>query len=143
VEAMNIRAGELGLRETYFLNPTGLDISETEAGAFGSARDMAFLMDYILKNQPGILERTKEEAFTLHNVAGVGHEAENTNVVISEIAGLIGSKTGYTTLSGGNLAIAYDASLNRPIVVVVLGSTINGRFSDVLKLVEASRVALK
>lgn len=137
VEAMNIRADELSLPQTYFRNPTGLDISETEAGAYSSARDIAFLLEYILTEHPEILEATTEQASIFYNEAGEYHEAENTNAIVGKIPGLIGSKTGYTTLAGGNLAIAFDAGLNRPIIAVVLGSTYTGRFDDMLKLVQA------
>lgn len=139
VEAMNIRADELGLTQTYFRNPTGLDISEEEAGAYGSARDVAFLMEYILTHEPAILEQTTAPTLRLYNEDGAYHSAQNTNPAISDIAGLIGSKTGYTELAGGNLAVAFDAAPNRPVVVVVLKSTRNERFSDVTKLVNAVR----
>lgn len=139
VEAMNVRARELGLNQTVFKNPTGLDISETEAGALGSARDVAFLMDYILKNQPQILESTTNSSVVVRDNSGSTHEVDNTNDLIGVIPGLIGSKTGYTTLAGGNLTVAFDTSLNRPVIVVVLGSSRNGRFADVVKLVEATK----
>jgi serine-type D-Ala-D-Ala carboxypeptidase (penicillin-binding protein 5/6) len=139
VEAMNIRAKEIGLHETYFRNPTGLDISPTEAGAYGSARDMAFLMEYIVKHQPDILAFTKEDAARVYSKTGDFHDAENTNDYIDEIPGLIGSKTGYTDLAGGNLVVAFDAGLNRPIVAVVLGSSQDDRFTDVMELVEATQ----
>ena len=143
VEAMNIRADELGLTKTYFRNPTGLDITESEAGAYGSARDIAMLVDHILKTQPEILEATTEAASIFYNANGEYHEAENTNYTVSQIPGIIGSKTGYTTLSGGNLAIAFDASVNRPVIVVVLGSTYTGRFDDVLALTNAAQEAVQ
>jgi serine-type D-Ala-D-Ala carboxypeptidase (penicillin-binding protein 5/6) len=139
VNAMNIRAKEIGLHETYYKNPTGLDISETEAGAYGSARDMAFLMEYIVKNQPDILTYTKDEQARIYSQTGQSHDAENTNYYIDKIPGLIGSKTGYTDLAGGNLVIAFDAGLNRPFAAVVLGSTQSERFSDMLKLVEETQ----
>jgi D-alanyl-D-alanine carboxypeptidase (penicillin-binding protein 5/6) len=139
VQAMNIRAQELGLTQTYFRNPTGLDISETEGGAYGSARDMTFLMEYILINYPDILERTQEQFAYISNTQGQSHAFENTNPAINSIQGLIGSKTGYTELAGGNLVIAFDAAFNRPVVVVTLGSTPSGRFNDVLVLAEAAR----
>ena len=143
VEAMNIRAKELGLLQTYFRNPTGLDVSENEAGAYGSARDIAVLMEYVVRNEPEILERTKDNTAFILNEAGVYHEATNTNEIVNNIPGIIGSKTGYTDLSGGNLAVAFDAGFDRPIVVVVLGSTRSQRFSDVLTLVDAARIAVK
>ena len=143
VEAMNIKAKELGLSQTYFRNPTGLDISTTEGGAYGSARDVAFLMKHILNNYPNIIEGTTHSRASIQNDYGTAHRVDNTNPTVSNIEGLIGSKTGYTDLAGGNLAIAFDAALNRPVVVVVLGSTHNARFDDVLTLSDAARSAIE
>lgn len=139
VAAMNIRADELGLSNMSFKNPTGLDISLTESGSHGSARDVTFLMEYILLNQPDILALTKQDNVLVESEAGYSHEADNTNYYIDEIPNLIGSKTGFTDLAGGNLVIAFDAGLNRPIIVTVLGSTLQGRFTDTVKLVRAAQ----
>lgn len=141
VEAMNIRAKELGLTQTYFRNPTGLDISETESGGYGSARDITFLMEHILTHYPEILESTTEYTATIANNSGESHFAENTNPIVERIPGLIGSKTGYTDLAGGNLTVAFDVAFNRPIIVVVLGSSRSGRFDDVLNLVDKTEAA--
>ncbi len=142
VKAMNVRAKELGLSQTSFRNPTGLDISPTEAGAYGSARDVAKLMEYILKNSPELLEVTTYIDTAVYNEAGIFHQADNTNYVVDAIPHTIASKTGYTTLAGGNLVVAFDAGLNRPVIAVVLGSTHQGRFSDILKLVEAAKTEI-
>lgn len=139
VKAMNVRAKELGLEHTYFRNPTGLDISETEAGAYGTAREVAKLLQYLLDNYPEVLEETTRAESVVYNEAGEQHEAVNTNRVVDAIATVIASKTGYTTLAGGNLAVAFDAGMDRPVIVVVLGSSHQGRFSDVLALSEAAR----
>ena len=137
IEAMNIRAGELGLTHTTFFNPTGLDLSTTQSGSYSTARETTFLMEYILEHYPDILSATQEGSAVMYNETGSLHEAENTNVIVSDIPNLIGSKTGFTDLAGGNLVVAYDAGLNRPIIVTVLGSTRNGRFEDVKALVAA------
>ncbi len=143
VKAMNIRARELGLTNTFFRNPTGLDISVSEAGAYGSTRDVAFLMEYILINHPVILERTTEAQGVIYNNTGGYHDAENTNPIVSKISGIIGSKTGYTALAGGNLTVAFDASLNHPVITVVLASTRTERFIDTVTLTAAAREALQ
>lgn len=143
VEAMNIMANELSLSQTYFRNPTGLDLSTTEAGAFGSARDVAFLTDHILNVYPAILEQTTKPYSYVENQSGTARTAYNTNQYVDEIPGIIGSKTGYTDLAGGNLAVAFNASLDRPIIIVVLGSTRSKRFSDTLTLVEAAQAAVQ
>ncbi len=143
IEAMNITAEELRLDSMRFKNPTGLDISTTEAGAYGSARDVSFLMAYILKNYPDILETTTMSSERVYNLDGAYHEAENTNPAIRQIPNLIGSKTGYTDLAQGNLTIAFDAGYNRPIIITVLGSTFDERFTDTLALVAAVQDAFK
>lgn len=136
VAAMNIRAEEIGLIQTVFHNPTGLDISESQAGAYSTAKDIAFLMEYLLTSEPDLLEPTQLESARLYADSGSFIDAHNTNYYIDEVPGLLGSKTGFTYLAGGNLAITYTSGFNRPIVVVVLGSTQQGRFTDVLQLVQ-------
>jgi len=135
VAGMNIRATELGLNSLKFLNPTGLDISTDEAGAFGSARDVSFLVEYIVKNHPEILLPTTVESTRIYNKAGQYHDAHNTNNIVLDIPNLMGSKTGFTDLAGGNLVVAFDAGFNRPIIVTVLGSTRSERFTDVQKII--------
>jgi D-alanyl-D-alanine carboxypeptidase (penicillin-binding protein 5/6) len=142
VQAMNLRATELGLLNLKFSNPTGLDLSPTEAGAVGTAREVSFLMEYILTNYPSILEPTTLTSTRVYNEGGAYHEAENTNPIVARIPNLLGSKTGYTDLAGGNLTIAFDAGYNRPIIVTVLGSTYDGRFSDALALIDAIVLSL-
>jgi D-alanyl-D-alanine carboxypeptidase len=143
VALMNIRAEELGLTQTFFRNPTGLDVSPTEAGAYGSAREVAFLMEHILTNAPAIIEATADPAHTVISQNGLTHTARNTNQSVRDVPGIIGSKTGYTTLAGGNLVIAFDAGVNRPVVAVVLGSSWQGRFTDINRLVERTQQALE
>lgn len=142
VRAMNRKAEQLGLSQTYFTNPTGLDTTEAQSGSYGSARDMTFLMEYIVTTQPSILENTSKTQITVRDMEGVELIASNTNQTVDSVAGLLGSKTGYTVLAGGNLVIAYNAGLNRPVVISVLGSSPEGRFQDVLKLTEASRTLI-
>lgn len=136
VSKMNDNAKELGLKQTYFTNESGLD-NGTIAGGYGSAIDVSKLMEYLLKNHMDILEATKYPTLNISSLSKV-HVAKNTNTDIDQIPGLLASKTGYTDMAGGNLAIAFDSSIGRPIIVVVLGSTQDGRFSDVSKLVKAT-----
>lgn len=139
VKAMNIKADELGLTKTYFKNSTGLDISQTHAGAYGSARDIALLMEYLITRITDAVALTNLGVTTIENEAGAYHIAKNTNGSAQAMTGLIASKTGYTELSGGNLVVAVNVGLNRPIVIVVLGSTQEGRFSDTLELIKRTQ----
>lgn len=137
IDAMNETANQIGLLNSKFFNEHGLDREVDRGGAYGTAQDMATLFEYALKNHPEILEATRYK--NLHFASATHtYSADNTNVFIDQIPNVLASKTGYTDLAGGNLVVAYDMGLNRPIVISVLGSTQNGRFSDTLKLVEAS-----
>jgi D-alanyl-D-alanine carboxypeptidase len=136
ITKMNLKAEELGLKQTYFVNESGLDLGSV-SGGYGSAIDMSKLMQYILTHEPDILEATKYETLSIDS-QNKSHTVKNTNTDAKNIPGLIASKTGYTNLAGGNLVVAFDASIGRPIIVVVLGSSINGRFEDIDKLVLAS-----
>jgi len=143
VSGMNIRAQELGLHSLDFKNMTGLDESRTVPGGVGTARDVSFLMEYIVENYPEILDSTRESGARIYSDDGVFHDLANTNPITNQIPNLIGSKTGYTDLAGGNLTIAFDLGNNRPIIITVLGSTRDARFSDVMTLVDAVQTAVK
>lgn len=140
VSAMNDRAKRLGLDQTTFLTPTGLDInSETQASAHGSARDMTHLLAHILKHHPELLTATQESSITRSSLTHGAHYIENTNDLASDIPLLIGGKTGYTDHAGGNLTLAFDVGPAHPVIVTVLGSSREGRFTDMLQLVAATK----
>lgn len=141
VEAMNRTATRLGLTETYFLNPTGLDLDPETSGAYGSARDVAVLAANFLKHYPEFFEASAKQTVTVASEERV-LEATSTAAPLFSISGFIGAKTGYTDLAGGNLVAAFDVSLGRPLIVVVLGSTREGRFEDVKTLINAVRQKL-
>ena len=137
IKEMNNTASKIGLSNSRFFNEHGLDREADRGGAYGSAKDMAILFEYTLKNYPEVLEATRYKNLEFASMEK-RYSAENTNILVDKIPNLIASKTGFTDLAGGNLVIAFDAGLNHPIIISVLGSTEQGRFSDVLQLVEAS-----
>ena len=143
VDAMNVRAGELGMTNTVFYNPTGLDIDRETAGSYGSAHDVVRLVDHILKNRPTIFESTRFTDRTLQSEIGITHITNNTNPRVVEIPGLIGSKTGYTDLAGGNLVIAFEVGANHPVIAITLGSGYDSRFDDVKTLVHETRTLMQ
>ena len=138
IKEMNKTAKDLGMAQTFYLNPSGLDVNEELSGAYGSAKDMATLFDYILKNKPSLLSATVNDVLRFNSENGVSHLAVNTNTIARSVPGLMASKTGYTTLANGNLVIAFDVGPMHPVIIAVLGSTQDGRFTDVQKLVDAS-----
>jgi D-alanyl-D-alanine carboxypeptidase (penicillin-binding protein 5/6) len=137
VDEMNKFAKSIGLSQTYFLNQSGLDVTPALSGGYGSAKDMAILMDYIIKNDPHLLEATSYDRILIPSSTTI-HTAQNTNKSIPTIPNVIASKTGFTDLSGGNVVVAWNAGLSHPIIISVLGSSYDGRFVDLNKLVDAT-----
>lgn len=135
---MNDLARDLGLTHTYFLNYTGLDLSTTQAGAYGSARDVARLFSYAATNASGVFTGTTQDSFSITSLSGRKATATNTDKALSAIPGLVLGKTGLTDLAGGNLAVVFDVGPAHPVVAVVLHSTEDSRFDDVKKLVTAT-----
>jgi D-alanyl-D-alanine carboxypeptidase len=142
VRLMNKKADELGLKNTYYFNETGLDESDTKGGAYGSAQDMASLFSYIVRTQPKLLSATREEEISLESTTSV-HVARNTDEIVSDIPGLKASKTGFTSIAGGNLVVVFDPEIGRPVAISVLGSTADGRFEDMKILVDKAIEAIK
>lgn len=143
IAGMNVKARSLGLFESYFLNDTGLDLSSTTAGAYGSARDVAALIAYLVKDHPDAIEGTRDAAGAFVSLSGLRHTAENTSFVGSELSGALAQKTGYTDLAGGNLAVVFEPLPGRPVAAVILGSTKDGRDEDMRALAETAKEALK
>jgi D-alanyl-D-alanine carboxypeptidase (penicillin-binding protein 5/6) len=133
---MNTEAKKIGMNNSHFFNVSGLDISKEQSGGYGSARDMATLFAYTLENHPDILSATRYQNLSFTSQSKIRHNAQNTDTALVNIPAVLGSKTGYTELAGGNLAVTFDPGIGRPITIVVLGSTIDGRFSDMETLVK-------
>ncbi len=139
---MNDIAQNLGLAHTYFLNVTGLDLSATQAGAYGSAHDMALLFGHAASTSAHTFEPTTKDELQIRALSGQLVTAENTDSALPVIPGMIVGKTGYTDLAGGNLAVVFEIGPAHPIAAVVLRSTQEGRFSDIEKLITKAQEAI-
>jgi D-alanyl-D-alanine carboxypeptidase len=142
IEKMNEKARSLNLPTLSFYNETGLDVAGAKSGGYGSAYDVAKLFAYVLQTSPDIFEGTTKPKEVVSSLEKQ-HSAENTNEIISKIPNPLASKTGYTALAGGNLAVAFDAGVGHPIVIVVLGSTESDRFTDMLQLVNTTMAYIR
>lgn len=143
VREMNKKADLVGMKNTYFFNDTGLDETDHRGGAYGSAEDMAKLFAYIIKNHPELMDATQKAEVVRLSQEHTTHIAKNTDPIVNIIPGIKASKTGFTDLAGGNLVIAFDPELGRPIIISVLGSSEQGRFNDMTQLVAASLRAIQ
>lgn len=140
IQMMNERARELGFSTMEFFNESGLDNDALRTGGYASARDVAGLFAELWKKYPETVEITAHKDARIVSQDDIAHILPNTNEIVGHIPGLIASKTGYTTLAGGNLAVIFDRGIGEPILAIVLGSTYKGRFDDMQKLVETARL---
>lgn len=138
IAQMNEKAEDIGLESTHFSDESGLDINSVTSGAYGSARDMSVLFEYILKKHPGLFTPTTYAKVDVRSEDNIVHHVANTNTGVEHVTGIIGSKTGYTDLAGGNLVVVVDIGIDHPVVIVVLGSTRDGRFTDIEQLIDAT-----
>ena len=138
VQRMNEKAEAIGLTNTHFSNESGLDLDSVTSGAYGSTRDMAMLFQYIFKKHSELFTPTTYKKIDLTSLSKVTHHVANTNEGVARVTGLIGSKTGYTDLAGGNLVVVVDIGVDHPVVIAVLGSSREGRFTDIAQLISAT-----
>ncbi|MFZ2167857.1 MAG: serine hydrolase [Minisyncoccia bacterium] len=128
----------LNLSQTYAVNGSGLDVNTAVSGGYGSARDLARLAGALVAKDPLIALATTESTTQAKSQGGTAFTVKNTDPVVNSLPRLLLSKTGYTDLAGGNLALVFDAGIGHPISVVVLGSSKDARFTDGSALVAAT-----
>ena len=133
VSLMNKKAAEIGLKNTSFADPTGLSSQN-----ISTARDLAELAQYILKNYPKIASISKEKEFY---VPGFG-KVENTDQLLGEIPEIVCSKTGFTPEAKGCLVLVINNSKNNSFLInVILGA--DDRFSEMRKLINWTNATCK
>jgi len=114
VLAMNREAARIGMRDTYFTDPTGLD-----RGNVSNARDLVKLV--LAAHQYSEITAASSQA-KVSITARRGHaEFGNTNPMVRMGEDVIVSKTGYINSSGGCIVMMLNTR-EGPRVVVVLGS---------------------
>lgn len=138
VDRMNQKSRDLKLTNTYYYNSSGLDREEF-VGSYSTAKDIATLFSYAYKNYE-IIKDTNKESVSINSKDGILHNIENTNELLKDKKykdKIMASKTGYTDNAGGNLVVIARAENNKLYTIVVLGSTIDERFVDMGKLIDA------
>lgn len=118
---MNEQAQELGLKNSHFCTPSGLEPDGREHECYSSARDVALMTAHALKYD--ILWDTMrvEKTFITSHDGKYSHEIFNTDELLGQLPNLIGTKTGFTPLAGYSLlAVATDHSQNHKVVAVLL-----------------------
>jgi D-alanyl-D-alanine carboxypeptidase (penicillin-binding protein 5/6) len=137
--AMNLKAQMLGMLNSYFFNPTGLDdLNEDLLGTnYSTARDLVILAQSIL-SEPEIIGTLRQKQYAFYSNGVFHHELITTNELLGEIPEIIGGKTGTTDLAGPCLLeILKTGNPGKYLVVVVLNSP--DRFGDMRALINCMR----
>jgi D-alanyl-D-alanine carboxypeptidase len=116
-DLMNAKARQLGMQQTTYASPSGLD----DTVNLSTAYDQAILARAALRN-----ETFAEMVGTrFHRIAWpyptVAKEMVNHNKMLATAPGTYGVKTGWTTAAGGCLTVAQRRN-GRDVIAVVLGS---------------------
>lgn len=145
VGAMNIEASALGLKDTFFVNPTGLDPDGADGLInYSNAEDLFKIARVFLEKYPSLLNITLKKEYDLYTAdSEFHHKMESTDELLSaewrdengEIIKIMGGKTGETPFSKQNLILIVEApNKGEYIVNIILGSP--SRFDEMKKLVE-------
>ena len=129
-DLMNKKAVELGLTNTHYESPHGLDSD----GHYTTAYELAILTDYALKNETfSKIVGTKNYTVTIN---GYPKNLSNTNELLGYLNGVYGVKTGFT--NGANRCLVTACKRDEmDIICVVLGAdTKKYRTQDSIKLIE-------
>lgn len=132
LDLMRKKAEALGARSMNFNNITGLDVTPILSGGYGSAEDLLRVAKMATASDLWQLGSIRE----IVSKEGILHVFKPTNELGPELTPLVGSKTGYTDLAGGNLLVIVEYPIGHPIGIVVLGSSEHGRFSDVKTILD-------
>ena len=129
-ELMNEKATELGLTNTHFVTPHGLD----DANHYTTALELAKLTDYAMDNETfAKIVGTKSTTIYINNQS---RQINNTNELLGVLNGVVGVKTGFTN-NAGRCLVTETKRNNMDIITIVLGAdTKKDRTKDSVNLIE-------
>lgn len=126
VERMNIRAGQLKMFDTHFVNCTGLDDDENAKDHLTSAHDIAIMSRELMVNHPDIQKFT---TIWMDTVRDGAFGLSNTNKLVRFYPGATGLKTGFTSSAGYCLSATAQRNGLGLIAVVMGAKTSQERFA--------------
>lgn len=129
-ELMNEKTIELGLTNTHFVTPHGLD----DANHYTTALELAKLTDYAMDNETfAKIVGTKSTTIYINNQS---RQINNTNELLGVLNGVVGVKTGFTN-NAGRCLVTETKRNNMDIITIVLGAdTKKDRTKDSVNLIE-------
>lgn len=136
-EMMNEKAEELGCEDTYFITPNGLDAEDEGGVHHTTARDLALIMRYAIKN-PLFLKITETRSHTFSDIKKTRQfSVENANALLDMTDGVLSGKTGFTGDAGYCYVCACKKG-DKTLIVALLGcgwpNNKSYKWTDTLKL---------
>jgi len=131
-DIMNQKAAQLGMKNSYFLNPHGL----TANGQYSTAFDIALLAQASYAN-PILREFMKNKGYYFNYPNGKRKWLGNTNQLLKKLPYCLGMKTG-TTRASGRCLISVGQKNGRTTIVVCLGSDSKHIWNDSQSLLDWS-----
>lgn len=129
ITAMNLKAKELGLADTFYTNPSGLDDFNQRTTAYDLIRISNVAMQDPLFSK---IVSTKEKTVT--SIDGkIKHKLVNINKLLGNVDGVLGVKTGWTENARENL-VTYVKRGERDLMIALLGS--QDRFGETKRLID-------
>ena len=138
VQAMNDTAAKIGMTNTVFTNPHGLDDGEYADDLHSTARDVAKMIAYAMA-KPEFRQLVNQETASItveREGAAETIELESTDELLGVLEGACGVKTGYTDLAGACFAGAVNRNGSDLYTVVLGASDELQRFTDTETLAE-------
>ena len=132
VEKMNVRAAELGMENTHFVNCTGLDDGEHASEHLTTARDIAIMSRELLTHE----EIKKYTTIWMDTVRNGQFGLSNTNKLVRFYEGTTGLKTGYTSTAGHCLSASAERDGMELIAVVLHCESSTDRFRSAKALLD-------
>lgn len=131
---MTLRAKQLGMRNSYFVNPNGLPDSRQVT----TARDIFILSQATIRHFPQYYTYYQQQQFVFGNQVLPNH-----NHLLRTMPGVDGIKTGFTNAAGFTLAASAMRNGKRLIAVVLGGPSRVARDSNVESLLSAGFAVLE
>jgi D-alanyl-D-alanine carboxypeptidase (penicillin-binding protein 5/6) len=131
---MTLRAQELGMTNTHYVNASGLP----DPRQVSSARDIATLSRAVMRDYPQYYSYFSLKQFSYH-----GQTINNHNGLLGKMQGVDGLKTGFINASGYNLAASAVRDHHRLIAVVLGGNSTAARDNHVEDLLDSGFAVMR
>lgn len=120
IKLMNEQAKQLGMKDTYYANPTGLD--EDSNNSYSTVYDLAILTRFLIKHYPQVVDISQTEHIYLPQTENhQDYDMYSGINLLTTYPGVVGFKTGYTPEAGLTL-ITLARKNGYEVIGVILGS---------------------